>query len=223
MEELEFEEDDELVNELQLVSFKLGEEEFGIIIDNVQEIIRMKPLTHIPGASQFVDGVIDLRGNILPVIDLRKKLNLPPKEADELTRIIVINLGNINTGIIVDTVLEVLRISKEEVKSPPSLLGSEVKFIEGIIKRDFRLIILLDVKNILTEEDVINISNITKRMSGDITEIEEESIYESKERIENKVTDDTPRLCKWVNKDGTHCTRLAMKGSDYCEIHQTEV
>ncbi len=221
----ELEEDEELTNEIQLVSFKLEDEEFGIPINEVQEIIRKKPLTHIPGAMAFVEGVIDLRGNILPIIDLRKKLNLQPKEPDDLTRIIIISIDGIETGLIVDSVAEVIRIHKDNVKKAPSLLGKETKYITGIIRIDSRLIVLLEVKNIISEEEIISISNITKQISQtEKTEknnlLNESNIEDSTETEKKKVSSDTVKLCKWQDTDGKKCTRIAMNGSDYCEIHQ---
>ena len=99
--------DDEL---LQLVTFSIGEEEFGVNILKVQEIIRTMEITKVPRAPEFVEGVINLRGKVIPIIDLRRRFGLAPKAHDKNTRIIVIEINNIIVGFVVDAVSEVLRI-----------------------------------------------------------------------------------------------------------------
>ncbi len=98
---------------IQLVSFNIGEEEFGVDILKVQEINRMVEITRVPNAPEYVEGVINLRGKVLPIIDLRNRLKMPPKEYDKNTRIVVVELESKVIGFIVDSVNEVLRINKE--------------------------------------------------------------------------------------------------------------
>lgn len=135
----------------QLVTFKIEDDEFGVDILKVQEINRMMTITRIPNAPDFVEGVINLRGKIIPIVDLRKKLGFPSKEYDKSTRIIVIELEGIVLGFIVDSVSEVLRIPSNTIEPPPSIIrGIESEFIEGVGKLEDRLLILLELKKIFS-------------------------------------------------------------------------
>ena len=139
---------------LQLVSFKLGEEEFGVDILQVQEIIRMQNITRVPNAPHFVEGVINLRGKVIPVIDLRKRFDLGDHERDKNTRIVVVKIDDVVVGLIVDEVSEVLRIPADTVEPPPPIVaGIESDFIRGVGKLEGRLLILLDLNRILSKEE----------------------------------------------------------------------
>jgi len=139
---------------LQLVTFKVDNEEFAVDILKVQEINKMINITHIPNAPPFVEGVINLRGKIIPIVDLRKRLGFEGKSYDKSTRIIVIELEGIVLGFIVDSVSEVLRISDSTVEPPPALVaGVESDYIEGVGKLDNRLLILLELKKIFSASD----------------------------------------------------------------------
>ena len=104
---------------LQLVTFSIGEEEFGVDILSVQEIIRMMDITKVPRAPEFVEGVINLRGKVIPIIDLRRRFGLSTRDHDKHTRIIVIEINNMIVGFVVDSVSEVLRIPSSTVEPPP--------------------------------------------------------------------------------------------------------
>jgi purine-binding chemotaxis protein CheW len=139
---------------LQLVSFALGQEEFGLEIQRIQEINRMVEITRVPNSPEFVIGVINLRGKVIPIIDMRKRFGFPPKENDKNTRIIVVELGGMVVGFVVDAVREVIRISKSITEPPPSIvagIGSE--FITAVAKLDNRLLILLDLERILKDKE----------------------------------------------------------------------
>ncbi len=139
---------------LQLVSFKLGDEEFGVDIMQVQEIIRMQNITSVPNAPDFVEGVINLRGRVIPIIDLRKRFGLEQKDHDKATRIIVVKVDEITVGLVVDEVSEVLRIPKETVEPPPPIVaGVESEYISGVGKLEDRLLILLDLSKTLSKEE----------------------------------------------------------------------
>ena len=132
---------------LQLVSFIIGNEEFAVDILYVQEINRMIQITKVPNAPDFVDGVINLRGRVIPVIDLRCKLGMSKKEHDKNTRIIVVEVGGRTVGFIVDAVNEVLRIPKNITEAPPELVsGVNAEFIKAVGKLEDRLLILLDLE-----------------------------------------------------------------------------
>lgn len=138
----------------QLVSFKLGKEEFGVEILKVQEIIRMLEITKVPNTPKFVDGVINLRGRVIPVIDLRVKLNMSKLERGNSTRIIVVEINETTTGFIVDEVNEVLRIPDNVMEAPPSFIaGIERDYIRAVCKLADRLLILLDLERVLSLEE----------------------------------------------------------------------
>jgi purine-binding chemotaxis protein CheW len=141
---------------LQLVTFKLGNEEFGVDILKVQEINRMMDITRIPNAPPFIEGVINLRGKIIPIVDLRKKLgfNGGNGQSEKTTRIIVVELDGLVLGFIVDSVSEVLRIPENTIEPPPSIVGGvESDYIEGVGKLDNRLLILLELKKLFSSTD----------------------------------------------------------------------
>ncbi len=139
---------------LQLVSFKIGNEEFGVDILNVQEINKMTQVTKVPNSPDFVEGVINLRGRVIPVIDLRLRLGLPRKEHDKDTRIIVVEIERRTIGFIVDAVSEVLRIPASVTEAPPELVsGINSEFIKSVGKLEDRLLILIDLNKILTTSD----------------------------------------------------------------------
>lgn len=135
---------------LQLVSFNIGEEEFGVDILNVQEINRMMDVTRVPNSRQYVEGVINLRGKVIPIVDLRRQLGLQRKEHDKHTRIVVVEVDRKVVGFIVDGVSEVLRIPKEVTEPPPTNdNGGDEGFITSIGKLEGRLLILLNVGSLM--------------------------------------------------------------------------
>jgi purine-binding chemotaxis protein CheW len=149
------------VKVLQLVTFKLGSEEFGVDILKVQEIIKMMNVTKIPNAPAFIEGVINLRGKIIPIVDLRKRLGFNDQEFDKSTRVIVVELDGLVLGFIVDSVSEVLRIPEDTIEPPPSMVaGIESEYIEGVGKLDDRLLILLELKKIFSSPEKKDIENI---------------------------------------------------------------
>jgi purine-binding chemotaxis protein CheW len=140
---------DELI---QLVSFSLAQEEFGIDILKVQEINRMVEITRIPQAPHYCEGVINLRGKVIPIIDLRKKFGMEVREHDTNTRIVVCDVDGSQVGMIVDAVDEVLRIPRTAVEPPPEMVASvNSKYIRGVVKLEQCLLIFLDVSKIAGE------------------------------------------------------------------------
>lgn len=135
--------------QLQLVTFEVSSEEFAVDILSVQEINRMMELTRVPQSTPDIEGVINLRGKIIPVIDLRKRFGLVVKEYSTDSRIIVIEVNDRILGFIVDRVHEVLRISSDIVEPPPAMICSlDCDFIAGVGKLDDRLLILLDLERL---------------------------------------------------------------------------
>ncbi|EGJ51890.1 chemotaxis protein CheW [Desulfocurvibacter africanus] len=136
---------------LQLVTFSIAEEEFGVEILLVKEIIRPMSVTKVPNAPAFVEGVINLRGQVIPIIDLRKRFGLATSKLGKDTRIIVVEMSRMRVGFVVDAVSEVLRISAGTVEPPPAMVaGVESEFIKGVGKLDRRLLILLDLEKLFT-------------------------------------------------------------------------
>lgn len=146
---------------LQLVTFRLGNEEYSMDILKVQEIIRHMALTKVPRAPDFVDGVINLRGRVIPVLDLRKRFGMAADERTHETRIIVVDVDGKTVGLKVDAVSEVLRMPASSVEPPPAIvMGIESEYIKGVGKLDSRLIILLDVAKILSRSEKDALGNI---------------------------------------------------------------
>lgn len=137
---------------LQLVTFRIGEEEFGVDILAVQEIIRLMQITMVPRAPAFIEGVINLRGKVIPVINMRTRFNMPALEHDSNTRIVVMEFDQKIVGFLVDGVSEVLRIPAGTVEAaPPIVAGIGSEYIKGVGKLEDRLLILLDLDNLLSD------------------------------------------------------------------------
>jgi purine-binding chemotaxis protein CheW len=140
---------------LQLVTFEIGDEEFGIDILKVQEIIRTMAITKVPNSPPHVEGVINLRGKVIPVIDLRCRFMMDYRQHDNQTRIIVVDLHRMVIGFVVDGVSEVLRIESSTVEPPPPVVsGIESEYIKGVGKLDNRLLILLDLDKLIPIEEL---------------------------------------------------------------------
>lgn len=140
--------------EMQLVVFDLATEAYGVDIGAVREIIRLQDITRVPRTPSFVEGVINLRGKVIPVIDLRKRFTLPVTEENSENRIVVVDIGGQDIGVVVDAVNEVLRISTDSVEPPSSVItGAESDYLLGIAKLEDRLIILLDLERVLSDEE----------------------------------------------------------------------
>lgn len=141
--------------ELQLVSFNIGSEEFGVEILKVQEINRMVDITRVPQAPHYVEGVINLRGKVIPIIDLRKRFNLEVKEYDKNTRIVVVDISGSIMGMIVDAVSEVLRLPADTIEPPPELVTDiNSEYIKGVAKLEDRLLIFLDLSRVVQAEEL---------------------------------------------------------------------
>jgi purine-binding chemotaxis protein CheW len=145
----------------QLVSFTLGREEFGVDILRVQEINRMVTVTSVPNSPSFVDGVINLRGKVIPIIDLRTRFGMPRKEHDKNTRIVVIELKNNIVGFVVDAVSEVLRIPRSVTEPPPAVVaGIHADYITAVGKLEDRLLILLDLEKVFSVEEHLTLKEV---------------------------------------------------------------
>lgn len=141
---------------IQLVTFTLLEEEYGLPILDVREIIRMVDITPVPHAPSFVEGVINLRGQIIPVIDLRKRFELNNKDINTETRIVVVEVQETIVGLIVDSVSEVLRIDSSTIAPPPGLVtkGIGSQYLQGITNLEDRMVILVDIQRVFNKKEV---------------------------------------------------------------------
>lgn len=146
---------------LQLVICQLTSEEFGIEISRVKEIIRVPEITKIPQLLSYVEGVINLRGSLVPVIDLAERFGITRNLTDEDSRIVVVELDDLTAGMIVDSVSEVLSISNDDIDKAPDIItkGVSERYIQGVGKINERLLILLDIERIFTDEQKEMISD----------------------------------------------------------------
>lgn len=138
----------------KVIVFQLEDEEYAIPVDSVGSIERVLPITRVPRTAPYVKGVINLRGVVTPVIDLKQKLKNKPTTFDDETRIIIVNVKEVTVGLIVDSANDVIDIMRDKIEPSPETIGKEVKeFIEGVVKMDNRLFILLDLEKVLFEEE----------------------------------------------------------------------
>jgi purine-binding chemotaxis protein CheW len=136
--------------ELQVVGFRIGEETFGVRIGSVREIVRVPEITAVPNASETIEGVINLRGKIIPVMDLRKRFGRVEIQPDKKNRILVVEMDSKLVGLIVNSASEVLKIPPSEIESPSSVFADgESSYVTGVGKLNGRLIILLDISKLL--------------------------------------------------------------------------
>ncbi len=149
-------------NEIQLIAFALGESEYAVDILKIKSINRMLKIAPLPNSPTFIEGVVNLRGDILPIIDLRKRFGIKNPKNDKKTRFIVFEQNSQETALIVDEVKDVLRIPRDIVEPPPEMaLGNvNAKYIQGLAKLGDRLVIILDLDNLLTDEEISDLKNI---------------------------------------------------------------
>jgi len=138
---------------LQIVTFQVGTEIFGLDILKVHEIIRFQQLTRVPNLPDYVEGVLNLRGKVIPVVGLRQRIGLERKEPTTTTKIIVASVNNDVLGFMVDSVSEVLRINSDTVEPAPRLGDGGQKYVSGVGKLDNRLLLLLDLDKLLTDDE----------------------------------------------------------------------
>lgn len=140
--------------ELQFVVFRLGNEEYGVNIMQVKEIVPYKEPVKVPNAPNFIEGIINLRGQIIPIVNLKKRFNIPGESVCEETRIIVMNIDSKQVGFIVDDASEVRTISEEDIENAPDIIaGIERKYITGIGKIGERILILLDLDKLFDDKE----------------------------------------------------------------------
>lgn len=141
---------------LQLVSFMLAEEEYGVEVLKVREIIRMPSITKMPNVPQHVEGIINLRGKVIPIISMRKRFGLMESENNVHTRIIIMDVAGSLTGFIVDAVSEVIRVHSSEIQPPPAMVSADgvgQEFITGVFNHADRLLVIMDVDRMFTADE----------------------------------------------------------------------
>jgi purine-binding chemotaxis protein CheW len=152
------------LSEIQLVTFMLGGEEYGVPISQIQEIDRLTKITKVPKSAPFMEGVTNLRGEVIPVLETRKRFELEGKAPDDRTRIMIVDLNGVKTGLVVDSVREVLNLAKKDIAPPPDALGSVggLPFISGIgkVEAGQRIILLVDVEKILSRQEQAELAQI---------------------------------------------------------------
>ena len=138
----------------QIVVFKLLDQEYSIDIMRVLEIVNYEPARKVPEVPTYIEGIINLRGTIYPIVNLRERLHMPQPEATSDIKIILMHLEETKVGFMVDSVCEILTVDEEEIEKAPHMLEKyESKYIEGIIKKEDRIIVILDVELLVGEED----------------------------------------------------------------------
>jgi len=146
---------------IQLVTFKLKDETYGINVMQVQEVLRISEIAPVPGAPQYVLGIINLRGNVVTVIDTRTRFGLPTGELDDASRIVIIESEEQVVGILVDSVAEVVELAQSEIDSAPNIGNDDSsRYIQGVASSDENLLIVVDLNKLLTEEEWSEMSGI---------------------------------------------------------------
>lgn len=154
-------EDRRLRQEIQLACFRLGSEMYAIDIMRIKEIIRPQKLTAVPRAPVFVEGMINLRGTVLPVIDLGKRFGLPALKVDRRSRIVICAVFDRFVGILVEEVMEVRRYARHEVKPPPEFVkGRESEFFLAVCQREDDLVMVIDLEKLFSTDEVLHLSQL---------------------------------------------------------------
>lgn len=147
--------------ERKVIVFQLKDEEFAVSVQQVGAIERMLPVTRVPQTASFVKGVINLRGVVTPVIDLRKRFDIEEVPYGETTRIIIVHLEDMEVGLIVDSANDVIDIPEEAIEPAPEVVGTvDVDYIDGVAKLDNRLLILLNLQRVLSQSEVDDLKNV---------------------------------------------------------------
>jgi len=154
LDSFEDEEDEDTLKDKYL-TFKLGAEDYGIEIRYVTEIVGLQKVTEVPDMPAFVKGVMNLRGQVIPVMDVRLRFNMPPRDYDERTCIVVVNILDVQLGLVVDTVNEVRSITEENISPPPKVAAADsVRYIKGMGKVEDEVKILLDGEKLLFDDEI---------------------------------------------------------------------
>lgn len=148
--------------EIKVIVFKLGHEEYGIEVDRVQTIERMMPITRVPKTLTFVKGVINLRGVVIPVIDLRGRFGIAEAEHTDQTRIIIVSANEMEVGFIVDSANDVIDLNTDTIDSPPDVVGGvKAKYLQGVARiSEQRLLVMLNLSEVLNRSEIIQLESL---------------------------------------------------------------
>jgi purine-binding chemotaxis protein CheW len=148
-----------MAEEMKVIVFTLAHEEYGIEVDKVRTIERLVPITRVPKTPVFVKGVINLRGIVIPVIDLRGRFGLPETELTDNSRIIIVASNDLEVGFIVDSANDVMDVLSDTIENPPEVLGGiKAKYLSGVAKiGENRLLILLNLVEVLSRNEIIQL------------------------------------------------------------------
>lgn len=153
----------------QLVKFNVADETFGIGITQIHQILKPQEIFKVPNTPPFVEGLLNLRGRVLTVFNLRKRFNMPDKENDENTKIVIVNMNDLLLGFIVDSVTEIVRVPENEiVETPPSLRSFDKRFLSGVAKLNEKLILLLDLDKVLTPDEELQVKQMIEDHSAEV-------------------------------------------------------
>ncbi len=145
----------------QMISFAISEEDYGVDIQTVKEVIRHREITRLPKAPPFVKGVINLRGDVIPIVDLRERFGMEQQEYTDMTRVMVVEVGGRSIGMVVDSVSHVLRIEQDQIEPPPPCVGKiSEEYIRGVGKVAEKLIVLLNIDKILSEDEKTELDKV---------------------------------------------------------------
>lgn len=147
--------------EIKVIVFALADEEYGVEVEKVRTIERMMPLTRVPKTLDFIKGVINLRGVVIPVIDLRGRFNLPESEYTDNSRIIIIAINDMEVGLIVDAANDVIDVDSDQIQEPPEIVGGiRAKYLRGVAKIGERLLVLLNLEEVLSKKEIIKLEDL---------------------------------------------------------------
>lgn len=153
----------------QLVKFSVADQNFGVNINQIYQIIKPQEVFKVPNTPPFIEGLINLRGKVLTVFNLRKRFNMPEKANDEDTKVLIVNMNDMLLGFTVDSVTEIVRINDEDIEDTPTTLRNfDRRFLSGVGKLGDKLILLLDLEKVLTPDEELQVQEIVEQHAGKV-------------------------------------------------------
>ena len=153
----------------QFIKFQVGDEAFGIGITQIHQILKPQEIFKVPNTPPFIEGLLNLRGKVMTVFNLRKRFHMPEKDNDENTRIITVNVNDYLLGFIVDSVTEIVRVPEEEIeKTPPTISNFDRRFLSGVAKLDEKLILLLNLEEILSPDEEQQVRDLVEQNQAEV-------------------------------------------------------
>lgn len=150
-----------MAEDIKVIVFALANEEYGVEVEKVKTIERMMPMTRVPKTYDFVKGVINLRGVVVPVIDLRGRFGLPEAEFTDNSRIVIIQVDDLEVGMIVDAANDVIDVDADQIQDPPEIVGGvRAKYLRGVAKIGDRLLVLLNLKEVLNKSEIVKLEDL---------------------------------------------------------------